>query len=181
MTTDLTEIDGIGPSYAEELEQAGFESAEDVAAGDADELDAVLDTHSGSDIKDSASEVAGPQETEFDTTEDGRGSGEYHEFDYDLDEDQRNHLIKGLVNEEIRARRTNKAVDVEMVKDAIGRVMSDESLSLTKEQLDTAYRAMNQLESEYRSQRGVGTFTTKISNLKNALQEARSEAHPDNE
>lgn len=174
--TDLTEIDGVGPSYAEELASNGYTSAEDVAAADADELDDVIDTHNGADLKDAASEVAGPQEDTEDVAE--VDDEEYFELDFEISEDQRNHLIKGLVNEEIRARRTNKAADVESAKAAINEVLDGAPYEFTKQQLDTAYRAVSQLEAEYRSQRGVGTFVTQIRNLKNNFQEARQDAHP---
>lgn len=180
MTTDLTEIDGVGPSYAEELSEAGYESAEDVAEADEDELDKLIGTINGSDLRASATDLVGDQ---------GQSDGQEQsvdddtvEFDMDLSTDQRNHLIKALVNEEIRARKTNSKSEVESAKEAIEMVIEGEPpYQFTRQQLDAGYRSTNQLESEYRSQRGVGSFTTQIRHLNQAFQQARKEHQQRNE
>ncbi|SEQ31285.1 helix-hairpin-helix domain-containing protein [Natrinema salaciae] len=41
MTEDLTEIDGVGPAIAEALEEAGFETVDDVLTASVDELAAI--------------------------------------------------------------------------------------------------------------------------------------------
>jgi predicted RecB family nuclease len=175
MMTDLTDIDGIGPSYAEELEDNGYGSAEAVADADPDELDSIIDTHDGETLVANAEAAIESDRDEFESAP--VYDDEPIELGLDLDDDQRNHLIKGLVNEEIRARRTNKAGDLERMKDAIQQVIDGDDLEFTKQQLDAAYRAVNGLESEYRSQRGVGTFTTKLRTLKDDLQSIRAEHH----
>lgn len=172
--TELTEIDGVGPSYAESLTEQGYDDAEDVAAASPDDIDdADFAALSASDVVDAANELT------TDDTEPVEFEADLIDVDIDLDEDQRNHLIAALVNEEMRARKTNKSGDVRAVKDAIRQIVDGDDLSVTLDQLNAMYRGVSQLESEYRSQRGVGSFVTKIRNLKDELQSIRQENWPE--
>lgn len=168
--TDLQEIDQIGPSYAEELESAGYDSAESVASADADELDGVLDTLDGETIVSNAEDEV--EETEEAEEEDDAGP---FVLEPGFDEDQRNHLIRALVTEEVQARRRNNSDRAEAVRDAIQTVIDGEPYEFTMGQLDVAFRGTNQLEAEYRGTRGLGSFTTKVRAVRDTFKDARQE------
>jgi hypothetical protein len=167
--TDLQEIDGIGPSYAEELEANGFDDAEAVAEADPDDIDEMLDSLDGHQVVEAAT-----AEVESDEDDEDDDTGVY-EIEPDFDEDQRNHLIRALVTQEVQARRRNDSSRAEAIRDAIGQVIEGEPYEMTMEQLDAAYTGANQLESEYRGTRGLGSFTTKIRGIRNTFKDARQE------
>jgi len=173
--TDLTDITGIGPSYAEQLRDNGYGTVEDVANADVDEIDDVIATHDGEGLVENAKVLLDDSSVEFEDEPEEDVGDERYELDIDMTPTQRNHFIKGMVNEEIRARRTNKAGDVESATSAIETLVEGPPYTFTEAQLDTAYRALNQIESEYRSLRGIGSFVTEIRNLCDAVQAKRSE------
>lgn len=159
--TDLDDIDGVGPSYAEDLVDAGYESIDDVATADPDDVDGILSTMSGDELVENAQALA----------DDAGSSGAVLA---DVSEDQENHLLRALVEQEVQARRTNNAEQVEVVRDAIATVKAGAPYELTDTQLDIAYRGVNQLESEYRSTRGIQGFVGDIHALANELNELRA-------
>lgn len=165
--TDLTDINGVGPSYAEELSNNGYESVQDVADADADELDELIATIDGNEVVENATALA--------DVDDSDDSGdEAFEIDPDFDDDQERHLIAALVAEEIRRRKTNDLEGRSVVTDAIDQVRAGQPYEFTMDQLDATYRAVSQLEKQYRSERGISQFTTKIRNMKTYFQEQRS-------
>lgn len=172
--TDLTDIDGVGPAYAEELEDSGYESAEDVADADPDELDDVLASASGEDLVESATEEVDDEPATTDDADDSDliSLGE-------LNEDQVNHAIYALVNREINARQTNDRDNVEIVKDAIDELRGDPPYEFTLDQLTQLYTGINQHENDLRSRRGIGGFVSEIRNLRTDVQDARSENWPE--
>lgn len=171
--TELTEIDGVGPSYAETLQDEGYSSAEDVADTDAEDL-GVLDTLTGEELKENAVAVSGDDvaDDEDPTKE------EYYDLEPGLSVDQENHLIHALVQEEINARASNNADRHEAARNAIIEVKDGEPYSLTLQQISIAYRATNQLESEYRGTRGLSTFVGEMRQVTNYFQETRQEYWP---
>lgn len=180
--TQLTEIDGVGPSYAEDLQEAGFDSAEDVASADVEALDALLDTASGEELKGNASAEVGPEDG---TDDDGEAvdpaKTEVFEIDAGFSDTQEYHLIAALVNQEVDARRSNSLDRLESVQDALAEVRDGAPYELTLNQLSIAYTGVNQLESEYRGVRGLADFVGGIREVRNVFQDARRENWPDND
>jgi len=194
--TDLTEIDGVGPSYAEELEEAGYESAEDVADADPEALDGLLTATSGEELVSSAQDEAvlgddgepesetSVDETEVEVEEDESEDEETEEvfsLEPGFTEDQEHHLIAALINEEITSRRRNNSTRLEDARGAIRQVRAGEPYELTLKQLSIAYTGTNQLESEYRGTRGLASFVSQIRDLSEYFQQARQENWPDSE
>lgn len=188
--TDLTEIDGVGPSYADDLADNGFESAEDVAAADPDDLDGILPTTSGERLVDNAEHAIQPTDNSDDETADTDESDDtgddadpakttYHEFEPDFTEDQEHHLMAALINEEVKSRRRNNADRLDATREAIATVREGEPYSFTLEQLSIAYTATNQLESEYRGTRGLASFVSEVRAINTFFQSARQEHWPD--
>jgi len=170
--TELTEIDGVGPSYAEELEESGYESAEDVATTDEEELDGVLDTLSGAELVANASGVA-------ETDDSDPAKEETYTLEPGFSVDQENHAINALVSEEINARASNNGDRLEATRGAIIELKEGEPYELTLQQISIAYRACNQLESEYRGTRGLSTFVGQMREVTKYFQETRQEHWPD--
>lgn len=185
--TALTDIDGVGPAYAEELEEAGYNTAEDVASADADTVDDVLASADGAELVQSARAVADGESSVSDEESDSEPSETSHEdadddlisFAPDFNVDQRNHLISALVDREINARRTNQGGKVESIRETIDVFLGEEPYRLELDQISTAYTAINQHEQDLRSQRGIAGFISEIRAIKNELQEVRSRNWPE--
>lgn len=192
MTTNLTDIDGVGPSYADELEEEGYDSAEDVADADPEALDDIVPTASGETIVAAAQdEVAiGDEEDEVEDEPEAEEDAdakyedseeEVYELSPGFSEDQEHHLITALVNEEVKSRRRNNSSRLDATRGAIREVRNGEPYHLTLEQLSIAYTGTNQLESEYRGTRGLASFVSNVRELKTYFQNARQENWPDSE
>lgn len=175
--TELTDIEGVGPSYAETLHEAGYDSAEDVAGADPDELDALVDTVSGDEL---VARAQSEGDVDDDTDEDPAKTQTY-EFSPGLSENQQHHLIAALVEEEIKARRTNDNSRVEVTQDIMAQVRDGEPYNLTLQQLSIAYTGTNQLEGRYRGTRGLSNLIAEIREITQVFQEARKENWPDQE
>lgn len=173
--TELESIDGVGPSYATELEVAGYDDAEAVALGDPDDLDSVLDTITGEELVTNAAEVA---EVEPDTDEASETTQSYT-LEPDFDVVQEYQLLYALMNEFVKANRTNNIDRTEAALDALTDVRSGEPYEFTMEQLSIAYTGTNQLESEYRGTRGLSNFVSQMRDVKNVFQAARTENWPE--
>lgn len=174
--TDLTEIDGIGPSYADDLVDGGFDSAEDVAEADPSEVDAVL-AADGSEVVSKARDVT---DDPVDDVDDDPAKDERYEIDPGLSQNQVGFLLRSLVDQLARAERSNDMERKEAVYDAIDQVLVGEPYQFTLQQLSLAYTGVNQLENEYRSTRGLSSFVGEINELKGVLQEHRSRNWPEN-
>jgi hypothetical protein len=194
--TDLTEIDGVGPARAEDLEDEGYDSAEDVADADPDELDELFTSTSGEDLVSSAQDetVLGDdvedaaeesdedesEDTEEVEAEDDEDPAKTETFTLEpgFDDTQEYHLMAALVNEEVKARRTNNAGRLEATQDALAQVRAGEPYEFTMAQLSIAYTGTNQLESEYRGTRGLAQFVGGVREIRNVFQNARQQNWP---
>lgn len=190
--TEMTEISGVGPSRAEDLHDAGYEDAESVANADPAELDDMFSTLSGEALVDAAQDaVSGDEQDavdETDTDEDDESADtddtakvETFTFSPGFSAEQEYHLMASLVNEEVDARRRNNKDRLTATQDALESVRSGEPYEFTLQQLSIGYRAMNQLEAEYRGTRGLSTFVSNVRDIQQFFQDARSENWPDNE
>lgn len=191
--TELTEIDEVGPSRAEDLEEAGYETAEAVADADTEDVDGLFGTTSGQtlvenaqdattlgdDVPDDVEEEAADESEEDETTDPAKE--ETFTLEPDFDDTQEYHLIAALVNQEIAARRTNNSDRLEAVQGALAEVRAGEPYELTLQQLSLGYTGINQLESEYRGTRGLADFVGGIREVRNVFQSARQENWPDSE
>lgn len=169
--TDLTDIDGVGPSYADTLEDMGYDDAESVASADADEVDEAIDTVTGEELIQNA----------VDATEAVEDPAKEEAFtvDAEFSEAQENHLISAFIDQEVQARRTNDADRLQATQDAIREIREGQPYELTLQQLSIGYTATNQLESEYRSTRGLSELVGQIRDVRNVFQNARQENWPD--
>jgi hypothetical protein len=167
--TDVTEIDRVGPNYATELTDAGFETAEDVANADPADIDAIVETASGETIVQNAVDVVTESQTESEPTD-------TRTLDHELSDSVRRHAIAALVAMEIEARRTNNNDQIDLLHDAIAELESDERpYEFTTDQLNELYRGLNEIESQYRSTRGLSDFVGQIVQLRENVQEKRLE------
>lgn len=176
--TQLTEIDEVGPSRADDLEEAGYKTAESVADADPDELDGMFGTASGEELVSNAQDAT--EESDTDDTDDPAKT-ETFTLEPGFDDTQEYHLIAALVNQEISARQTNDPDRLEAVQGALAEVRAGEPYELTLQQLSLGYTGINQLESEYRGTRGLADFVGGIREIRNVFQSARQENWPDNE
>jgi hypothetical protein len=200
--TSLTDIDGVGPSYAEDLEDEGYESAEDVADADPDALDDIIPTATGEEIVSNAQDEAAlgtpesestaeetvedeaeaeSEDTEEAVEENEDDGAEVFTLEPGFSEDQEHHLITALVNEEITSRRRNNTDRLEDARGAIRQIRQGEPYELTLKQLSIAYTGSNQLESEYRGTRGLASFVSQIRDVSSYFQQARQENWPESE
>lgn len=192
MVTDLTDIDDVGPSRAEDLEDEGYETAEAVADADPAELDDVFGTTSGENLVSNAQDATAlgddvavveeeaDAESEDESTDDPAKTQTFT-LEPGFDDTQEYHLIAALVNQEIAARRTNNPDRLEAVQGALAEVRAGEPYELTLQQLSLGYTGINQLESEYRGTRGLADFVGGIREVRNVFQSARQENWPDEE
>jgi len=169
--TELTNIDGVGPSYAETLVDEGYENAEAVATATPDELDGVLETASGETLVENAGDVVGDEDTD--------SSQANTELTPGFSDEQCYHLISALVDEEVTARQQNDGGQLDLIQSMIEQVRTGEPYTFTLEQLSVGYRATNNLESKYRGMRGMGTFVSEIREINQFFQEHRSRNWPD--
>lgn len=189
--TDLEEINGIGPGRADTLEEDGYHTAEDVANAKPENIGEIIQAADGGEIVSNAQAIADKgdidgesvDEEEDDSVEEETEPEEPGDievvFDMDLSTTQRNHVIGALLNEEIKTRRTNRRDKRELVQEAVNMfIEGDHPYELTLEQLNTLYRGLNEIESEYRSTRGLSSFVGEIRSVKNEVQELRSENWP---
>jgi len=195
---ELTEIDDVGPSRAEDLQEAGYDDAEDVADADPDDLDGLFGTTSGDALVSNAQDAtslgddvevveeveeeikAGPVDDEDEEVEDPAKT-ETHTLEPGFSTDQEHHLTAALVNQEISARQSNNAGRKEAAHDAIEQVRDGEPYEFTLEQLSLAYTGSNQLEAEYRGTRGLSQLVSEIRGVRDVFQDARKRNWPDNE
>lgn len=202
MTTDLTEIDGVGPASAEKLESDGYESVADVADADPDALDDLVPAASGDEIVSNAQDEAAlgnesdeavadeaeavedddVSDTDEPETESETDDGpEVFTLEPGFSTDQENHLISALIDEEVKSRRRNNSSRLEDTQGAIAQIRAGEPYELTLDQLSIAYTATNQLESEYRGTRGLASFVSEVRELSQYFQNARRQNWPDSE
>lgn len=187
--TDLTEIGGVGPSYAEDLQEAGYDSAEDVADANGEEIDTIIDTGDGAEIVSNAQDEVTvgddvdvvEEEADEEDADDNPDTSEYYTFEPGFSDEQEHHLIAALVNEEVNARRRNNAGRLAATQEAIRSVREGEPYEFTLEQLTVAYTATNQLQSEYRGTRGLSNFVSNVREVSQFFQTARQDHWPDNE
>lgn len=187
--TDLIDIDGVGPSYAEDLEDAGYESAEDVADADAEALDDLIPTATGEEIVANAQDEAAlgapedeePAEEAVEDDEESESEDDGEEtftLEPGFSEEQENHLMYALINEEVTSRRRNNAARLERAQGAIRDVRAGEPYEFSLKQLSIAYTGTNQLESEYRGTRGLSSFVSKVRAMTQYFQAKRQEHFP---
>jgi len=180
--TELTEIDNVGPSYADDLQEAGYDSAEDVASADVEALDGLVGTVSGEELKENANDEVGPEDTaDGDEQNADPAKTETFEIDPGFSETQEYHLIAALVNQEVDARRSNSLDRLESVQGALAEVRDGAPYNLTLNQLSIAYTGTNQLESEYRGTRGLADFVGGVREVRNVFQDARRSNWPEAE
>lgn len=172
--TELESIDGVGPSYATELASAGYDDAEAVASADPDELAGVLDTMTGEELVSNATDVVDQDEAPKSNDTDGP-----YTLEPDFDPVQEYQLLYALMNEFVKANRTNNIDRTEAALDALDDVRSGEPYEFTMAQLSIAYTGTNQLESEYRGTRGLSNFVSQMRDVKNVFQAARTENWPE--
>jgi len=171
MTTDeLTTIDAIGPAYAQELADAGYESVADVAEADPADIDDVLVSADGAQIVDNAQDAGTGADTDadvrlFELTE--------------LTMTQHTNALYAMIDQQTAAVRTNDVSTVSMVDDAIETLLGDEPYELTLDQLTQLYTGLSNRESELRSTRGINSYVSDIRELRNEVQELRSSNWPD--
>lgn len=170
--TDLDEISGVGPAYAEELAENGFDSAEDIAQADPDDVDEVLASADGQEIVNNALDLTGgapdDDEDEIEVEDDQIA------FSPGFSETQENHMISALVDEEIKQRKRNHGSTAEQIMDIIDEFKSGEPYHVTLDDLSYMYTAASQMESMYRAERGLGgNFAGEIREVKNIVQEQR--------
>lgn len=188
--TELTDIDSIGPSRADDLRDAGYDSAEAVADADPSNLDELFGTASGDELVSNAQDATALGDTVPDDTDDDADDGDDEVADDDesvetftlepgFSDTQEYHLIAALVDQEISARRSNNTDRLEQTQDAIASVRTGEPYEMTLKQLSIAYTGINQLESEYRGTRGLGQFVGGVRDIRNVFQNARKENWPD--
>lgn len=151
--TELTEISGIGPSYANSLEDEGYDTAEAVADADPDDLDDVVGTKSGESIVEAAVNVVGV---------DNDVEDDLYELEPDISVDQRNYLLKSLVQQETKARRVNNQDKVDRLKDVIQQVIDGEPYTLSENQIADVYEATNQMEQELLRDRNIHSFVSTV-------------------
>lgn len=182
--TEISDIEGVGPAYAETLTSAGYDSAEAIADENSDELDGLIDTVSGGVLKERAEEAAELEETvdsdeETEETESDTDDGPFT-LEPDFSVDQENYLMYALLNESTQARRRSNGDRFEAAQEAIEDVKSGEPYEFTREQLNIAYTATNQLESEHRQTRGLSDLTGEMREMVTYFKEKRQEHWPDN-
>lgn len=185
--TDLTEITGVGPARAEKLKNAGFETAEDVATADLDEISEPLGSAAHpEDVRASAIEAAGMDEEEVsggdvsverdprsDTRELAIESPEYAFY-----------LVKGLADEQLRLRRRNEVTKIGPITDLMQRISSqigDDGLvfRVDLDDLSSLYTAIRNVEDEISGMRGQGEMIGDMRDLRNEIQSLRDDLWPD--
>lgn len=186
--TELTEIDGVGPSYAETLADNGYDSAEAVADADPDAVDGLIGNVSGDTLVENARDVSA-EDTGGDDADDagddaedaGGGDDEQRTLTIDADftDVQENYLIRALVEQETRARRTNNGDQVGIINDAIDEVKSGQPYELTLDQAGQAYTGINQLEQDLRADRSINRFVSDVRDVKQVFQQARNDNWPE--
>lgn len=170
MMTDLTDVEGIGPSYAETLQEDGYEDAVDLAEADPAELDELLDRADGETLVEAAqAEVETDEETAGDLLEIAPGFTDVQE----------NYLLRALIDQATAARRTNNHDQVEVIEQAIASVKDGEPYHLTLEQCSQAYTGTNQLEQELRSDRNINDLVSEVRRVKQVFQQARQDNLPE--
>lgn len=186
--TELTEITGVGPSYAETLEDNGYETAEDVAGADPEELDELIERADGSDLvvnamdavplddidDDPVADDADGGVDEDESTDDDDSGETIVTMDPHLTETQEVHLIRALVREEVRNIRRNDTDGSDMTRDVIRQVRDGRPYELTLQQCDYAYRATNQLQQEYQQDRHINSLVGEVRELTEMFQQART-------
>jgi nucleotidyltransferase/DNA polymerase involved in DNA repair len=180
MMTDLESISGVGPARADDLEAEGYESAEDIAVADPDDLDDLFDSIDAVDLVERAGDaVHGDEdavEEDEEQVDEDDGEDTLVPLDYDLTREQRYYLIEALVEEMTRTYQRNDYDYVEVVQDAIDNIIEDGGdAELTLDQLDDAYRSVSQKKNDVRSKRGTSDLAGDLNDLTNHLQSLRSE------
>lgn len=191
---ELTEIDDVGPSRADDLQEAGYDEAEDVADADPDDLDGMFGTTSGDALVSNAQDATSlgdevvdevveevVEESEDEGADEDPAKTETHTLEPGFSTDQEHHLMAALVNQEISARQSNNAGRKEAAHDAIEQVRDGEPYEFTLEQLSLAYTGSNQLEAEYRGTRGLSPLVGEIRGVRDVFQNARQRNWPDSE
>lgn len=174
-SSDLTDIEGVGPSRAETLQDAGFDDPEGVASASVDELDGVLGAAANpEEIIDNAAEVAGGNnEDRSDTRE------------LELpDRDSALYLIKGLVDEKVRLERRNEYEKSDEVSDLVVRLFDDVgpdggTITVDIDDLSVLYTSVRNIEQEFQGTRGVTDRVGMLRDLRITIQDYRDELWPD--
>ena len=196
--TELTDIPGVGPSYAEDLEESGYESVSDVSEADPEEIGEIIERKNGEDVVEDAADLLGEEtdseeEEAVDVEEESVVEGfddveEEEDDDTEEDDDdlvridsnftpvQENYFIGALVDQEKSARRSNNTDVVDIVNDAIEEVKAGEPYEFTEEQLNHAYTAVNQLEQSIRADRNLTAFAGQVREIRQVIQDERRNA-----
>lgn len=176
--TDITEIAGIGPATADDLEEAGFESAEDIAAASWSDIAAVegFAESRSKEIHEKATDLvstereqdgdptSGHQDTDdADETEVDDAESDAYEVDVP-DADIMAHVQGALGDEEVRMLKRHNLDAVEAITDiqAAFRTADGDTVELSEEQVNHLYTATNTLKQDYVGERGIETLADDV-------------------
>jgi hypothetical protein len=207
--TDLSDLTGVGPATAEELESEGYTVA-DVADADADEIeqyltpsvdpsetiadaedateDTTADTSTATEAVEAATDESGTDsEADSETDMDEIGADEILvEFSEPVDDDLMYAIMRAVLDKELDARRTNNFDRHETTMELVDKLArqyeaDDPTYAYTFEELNVLYTALNDEQRNLAGTTGISTFSGRVKNARDDVQQVRRDNWPDNE
>ncbi len=201
--TDITEISGIGSSKADDLAEAGFESAEDIAAANPSDIQAVegfgdarskeihekavdlISVDEAEEAGEDADSVEGADEGAEEDAESTEGDGgladgseaggEEYILSLSASDTQRNHLLAALARREVEEIQRKDMDRAEAARDIIQQVIDGGDLELTEDQVHLLYSAITALTNDYHGTRGLTELSREIRDLRERIKDFRED------
>lgn len=194
-THELTDVNGIGPSSADDLEDAGFASPADIASADVEAISSVegfgpdraaeviadAQTLEADEVTDGAEDVKDVEDVETEDTD------EYYTLALRATDIELLHVLRSVLNE---ATQKHQNTEYEMrdtayeVSRRLAKIVTetdtgetvDVTLELTKAELNSLYRALSSGSTDYASRRGFSEMYGKLESLRRTANDVRADA-----
>lgn len=188
MTDELTDIKGVGPSRAETLVEAGYDSVMVVAEADPDALGEELGASANSEaIITSAQDLVSDEEAGVDEGEETEDEDDYRSVTRPIEVETRDdslYLVKGLLDEMLRLHGRNEFDEADEVADLTERVFDEigqdgGTIRADLDDLSYLYTSIRNIEQEFKQTRGVTDLVGRVKDLRVNIQDARQELWPE--
>jgi len=180
---DIAAVEGFAEARSKEIHQKAVDLiGEDDGEGGSESPppeDVINENQSADDLGDNGAQSdddpAGPKGTEINSSADEMFPDEKtHEFDMTAYEDVRFHVVGGLADEEVRARKRHDEPTADMIADMEADVAAGGNLELTEDEINRLYTALNTVMTEYQGTPGIPELTARMREFKREFESFRS-------